>query len=110
MGVGKKIKKIREFEHLGVKDLADRAGVSRQTIYNLEKHDRTARSDVLKKLADALDIDMVELLEGVEVKPRKKRKPNLKDLNLLLTQIKGLDKKDVELIMTVTRTLIRQKC
>lgn len=52
-------------EHLGLtqKELAERAGLKPQSIARMEKPDNTPRRDTLKKLADAMGIDVEQLIE-----------------------------------------------
>ena len=53
---------IREKQGLSQQELADRAGVVKSTIYEAEVGRRIPRIQTLEKLADALGVEIVELL------------------------------------------------
>lgn len=60
---GEKLRRWRRARTMTQRQLAERAGLTQRTILLLE-HDRSeARPATLRKLADALDIDPIELLE-----------------------------------------------
>lgn len=54
--MGFRIKEIREEKNMSVAELAERAGVSRQQIYNLEgEKENDPKITTLMKIADALE-------------------------------------------------------
>jgi transcriptional regulator with XRE-family HTH domain len=57
-----KMREIREKQGLSQQELADRAGVVKSTIYEAEVGRRIPRIQTLEKLADALGVEIVELL------------------------------------------------
>ena len=57
-----KMRAIREKQGLSQQELADRAGVVKSTIYEAEVGRRIPRIQTLEKLADALGVEIVELL------------------------------------------------
>lgn len=61
-----KVRRSRGFSQRG---LAERAGVSPSSIYELENRRRKANPSTLRKLADALGVEVVDLLE-VEERPK----------------------------------------
>lgn len=61
-----RLKYWRTRRALSIDDLAARAGMSTQTIVNLEKDRQPARPRTIQKLADALAINVDDLLEVEE--------------------------------------------
>lgn len=56
--VGTRIKEIRESKGITTTELADKLGVSKQTIYKYERDiTRNMPYKVIKKLADSLDVN-----------------------------------------------------
>jgi transcriptional regulator with XRE-family HTH domain len=61
--IGDRIRSLREFRDLTQEELADRAGVSVDTIRMLEQNRRqSARVDTMRKLARALDVQLERLV------------------------------------------------
>lgn len=57
-----KIKEIRESKGMSQKELADKSGISRVTIWALENNEeKITTTRTLTSLADALEVDMNEL-------------------------------------------------
>lgn len=56
------LKRIRKARGLSQRALADRAGVVKSTIYEAEAGRHVPRIQTLEKIADALDVDLVDLL------------------------------------------------
>lgn len=109
MGVGLSIRKFREERELSVPVLADRAGLTKGTLYNIERWDRTPRSDVLQKLAQALGVDSYILLEEVTTTYQWKL-PDLgiPDLKWTVRRMPNLEESDREFIVEYAREKIRQ--
>jgi transcriptional regulator with XRE-family HTH domain len=61
---GVKLKKLREEQAFSVRDLADEAGVSTDTIIALEKGRRKGWPRNVRKLALALGVEPRELMKG----------------------------------------------
>ncbi len=57
-----KLKQLREANVLTMKELAERSGVSDQTIYELEHQHHGARPSTIRKLAGALGVEPQELI------------------------------------------------
>ena len=55
------VRVLREFRQLSQAALAKKAGVSRQFLCQIEKKERQGRTNTLKKIAQALEVD-IELL------------------------------------------------
>lgn len=62
-----KIKAIREAKGMRQSELADKAGVSRPYMYDLENGARGAKPDTLSRIAEVLGVTVDELI-GEEVK------------------------------------------
>ena len=60
---GAKLKELREEQAFSVRDLAREAGVSTDTITALEKGRRNAWPRNVRKLADALGVEPIELMK-----------------------------------------------
>ena len=62
--IGDKLKEIRTRRFLTQEELADRAGVSPATIVRVERNQAEPHISTMRKLAQALNVDPTELLEG----------------------------------------------
>ena len=65
MSVGKKIKKIRENKGLTQSELANKCGILYQTIGKYERDVLNPKIETIKKIAKALGVDYIELLDTV---------------------------------------------
>jgi transcriptional regulator with XRE-family HTH domain len=61
--LGPKLRQARERKVLTQVELAEQAGVSPQTIYQLERGAQRARPSTLRKLAQALGVQSLDLIE-----------------------------------------------
>jgi transcriptional regulator with XRE-family HTH domain len=69
MPIGKRVRLLREEHGLSQEELAERAGLSRQSIVDLERNDSySPRLSTLEKIADALNIDIGRVI-GVDPVP-----------------------------------------
>lgn len=57
-----KLKSLRREKVLSIRELAEMAGVNRNTVYNLEHGSGNAHARTVRKLASALDIEPRELV------------------------------------------------
>ena len=57
------VKAWREYFGLTQEELADRAGIKQPSLARLERGDSTPRKSTLKKLADAMDISVEQLID-----------------------------------------------
>ena len=64
------LKKLREKQSLSLSDLAQKSGVNRITIHRIENGKQKPMPRTVRKLADALQVD-VEKLRSNEAKRRK---------------------------------------
>lgn len=64
--VPKTIKEYREFRHLTQRQLADKSGISRQTVWNVERENNGTTVYTFEKLLNAMGfrLDIVPLDEG----------------------------------------------
>jgi len=82
--IGKKIRTLREQQHLSLNQVAEKAGVSSTTVHKLERNEMTPTVTVLMKIADALgekvgfffeeEDNHFGYVQGVEYTPQKNRK------------------------------------
>lgn len=63
MSEGKRIRYYRNKNRITMKQLAERIGVSEQAIGNYERGDRTPSTQILIKIANALGVDTIDLLD-----------------------------------------------
>jgi transcriptional regulator with XRE-family HTH domain len=61
---GEKLRQLREARFFSHRDLAREAGVSPTTVLNLEAGRVEAQRRTIRKLAQALEVDPAELVEG----------------------------------------------
>ena len=64
--VPKTIKEYRQFRHLTQRQLADKSGISRQTVWNVERENNGTTVYTFEKLLNAMGfrLDIVPLDEG----------------------------------------------
>jgi transcriptional regulator with XRE-family HTH domain len=61
-----RLRQLRVQRALSLRALGERSGVSFATINNLENGNRPARLATIRKLAEALEVDPIELMKGEE--------------------------------------------
>ncbi|VIF92268.1 transcriptional regulator [Clostridioides difficile] len=68
MSIGETIKTLRKSKGLTQKELAEKANISQNAIYNYENGKSTPNAKILKKIEDALETNLttIRLLEGVK--------------------------------------------
>ena len=65
MGVGTRIKNLSKFRGITLKELAESAGISYNTIYSITKRDSCRiNPNIAKSIADSLDVSVDYLLNG----------------------------------------------
>lgn len=63
MGLGSRIKIILAHQHMTIAELAEKTGISKNTLYAMTKRDSNdIKLDSLQKIADALDVTLDSLL------------------------------------------------
>ncbi len=61
---GARLRRLRQEQALGLRDLTKRSGVAYDTISKLETGKREAQPRTLRKLAEALGVEPKELMKG----------------------------------------------
>ncbi len=64
--LGEEVQERRRSLRISQEELAERAGVSRNTIGFIERAERVAGVEVVKHLADAFGLSLTEFFAGVE--------------------------------------------
>jgi transcriptional regulator with XRE-family HTH domain len=63
---GARLRRLREEQALSLRELAEKSGVSFDSIHKLETGRRAAQPRTIRKLAEALDVEPKELIKGRE--------------------------------------------
>ena len=66
VNLGLKIKELRAKKNISQQELSDLIGVKRQYISQIEAGDYNVTIDTLNKIANAFEISISDLLDGVE--------------------------------------------
>jgi transcriptional regulator with XRE-family HTH domain len=61
--IGERLRRLREERALRQEDLAELAGVGKNTVNRIEKNRTEPHMTTIRKLADALEVDPRELVE-----------------------------------------------
>ena len=64
LDIGAQIKRLREEQHLTGKDLAKRIGLSQSQMTRLEKGQRRIDTEILVRIADALEVSPARFFSG----------------------------------------------
>jgi len=62
--IGERLRQLREERALRQDELAERAGVGKNTVNRLEKNHTEPHMTTIRKLAQALEVDPAELVRG----------------------------------------------
>ena len=89
-GIGKNIKVLRERKKLTQEQLADQLFVTRQTVSNYENDRSHPDIEMLKKIADILDVDANTIIYGIELTPEQRRERKTFVIAVILTSVLGL--------------------
>src|SRR5579864_3114466 len=74
--LGKVVRQERQARHLTIKELGDKAGLSEIYIGEIERGQKYPSAKVLESIAQALDVDMADLLELMAEEIRYEREPH----------------------------------
>lgn len=73
--MGRVIRRERQERHMTIKELGERAGLSEIYVGEIERGQKYPSSRVLESIAQALDMDIADLLELVAEEIRSEREP-----------------------------------
>jgi len=62
--IGERLRQLREERALRQDELAERAGIGKNTVNRLEKNHTEPHMTTIRKLAQALEVDPAELVRG----------------------------------------------
>ena len=108
MTIGERIKELRNKKKLTQSDLAKQIGLSYIQIGRYEKHKSHPSSEVLQKLADALDTTTDYLMNG-DSEEIASGKITDRDLIDLFKAVEELNRSDQELVKTFLDALITKR-
>src|SRR5229473_964590 len=75
--IGRVIRRERQDRHLTIKELGDKAGLSEIYVGEIERGQKYPSAKVLESLANALELDLAELLEFMAEEIRREREPQM---------------------------------
>ncbi|MEQ9168885.1 MAG: helix-turn-helix transcriptional regulator [Fulvivirga sp.] len=105
---GDNLKEVRTSKSISQGQLAEMMGIHPTHISRYERNQTSPSIDVLKKLADLLEVSTDALVYGSQ---NEKAKSKIEDAELLnlFTKAQGLDNKDREAIKAMLKAFIFQK-
>ena len=65
--IGERIKALRKQKKISQKDLAEKLGITSNTLYRYEHGDISISLEMLHKIAEALDMSFLELVDGISI-------------------------------------------
>lgn len=86
MDIGQRIKAIAESKNISVKELAEKIGRTRQSVYDIYSGKVSVNVEQLEKLASALDVDIVNLFIR-ETQIRQSRDDIIRMMKTVFTRI-----------------------
>lgn len=96
--IGKKISQLRKRKGLSLTELADRAGIAKSNLSNIERNlNQNPSLNVLEKIASALHVELSELLDTETKIEFKKQRPD-KNWTAFVRELKesGIEKEQLE--------------
>ncbi|WP_165172607.1 MULTISPECIES: helix-turn-helix domain-containing protein [unclassified Adlercreutzia] len=60
--LGYNVERLRKLAHMDIATFAQVAGITRPTVYKVERGESNLKLSYLRKIADALDVSVIELL------------------------------------------------
>jgi transcriptional regulator with XRE-family HTH domain len=105
---GDNLKRIRTDKNISQQELADIIGVHYTHVSRYERNLAQPSIEVVKKIAEALDVSIDTLIYGQQ---DEKAKNNLKDADLLnlFTKVQLLDKQDLNAVKSMLKAYVFQK-
>ncbi len=77
--LGRVIRRERQDRHLTIKELGDQAGLSEIYVGEIERGQKYPSARVLESLAEALEMDVADLLEAMAEEIRSEREPEVRN-------------------------------
>jgi len=77
--LGRVIRRERQDRHLTIKELGDKAGLSEIYVGEIERGQKYPSARVLESLAEALEMDVADLLEVMAEEIRSEREPEVRN-------------------------------
>ena len=105
MNIGENIKKYRKLKGLKQSELSELSSISRVAIGNYERGERTPNIDIVKQIANALDVSIQEL---VTEEPYRRSHMNIGENLKVLRKIKKLSQQDLGNKLGVSGAYIQQ--
>ena len=68
MALGEQVRRLREERFLSPSELAEKAGISRNTLYRIESGQYAAYPKTVRKLAEALGVEPTDLASMEELR------------------------------------------
>jgi HTH-type transcriptional regulator, competence development regulator len=68
MALGERVRRLREERFLSPSELAEKAGISRNTLYRIESGQFAAYPKTVRKLAEALGVEPTDLVSMEELR------------------------------------------
>lgn len=68
MALGEQVRRLREERFLSPSELAEKAGISRNTLYRIESGQYAAYPKTIRKLAEALGVEPTALVSMEELR------------------------------------------
>jgi len=100
--LGSLVRDLREARELSLTALASAAGVAKQAVANLEKGEVVPSLVTLAQLADALGVDLLELVRAGVVGAR----PARANLHAIAAILDKLDDQNIEILTEQSRALL----
>lgn len=95
--IGDELRKIRRNNKLSLQDVADKAGVSKMYISEIERQKKIPSDDVILRLADIYKVNAFELFEGFNRIPDNIQKEIIENNQLFLTLYKIVNDENIKL-------------
>ncbi|KHO39104.1 DNA-binding protein [Clostridium tetani] len=80
--IGEKIQKLRKEKNLSLRALAEKAGISKSTLSDIENGNTNPTTNTLNKLATALNVSLEDLFKSEPITKEKLKEWDEKYLNL----------------------------
>ena len=113
MTLGQKISRLRKLKGLTQGEIANRLNIHQSMVTRWERDQVQPKSDTLKRLAEALETSIEELLDGDEVPGAKKsatiRGLHNRQLAELLSQVSELDEVDQQALAAVLDAMLTKR-